>query len=122
VKKDLMAAHLGSGMNDELGKGLPIKHQDELIGRNGKFISRITCHRRNNKSPVTADSDNDQFFDAGDDLNKELTSSNFVDQFNKLNEDFNKRVNDLDESGNKVVEDKVQSDEEFDAINIDSCH
>jgi hypothetical protein len=37
-----MAALLDSGMKDELGKGLQIKSQDELIGRNGKFISWIS--------------------------------------------------------------------------------
>jgi hypothetical protein len=64
-----------------------------------------------------AESDNDQFFDAGDDLHKEMTSSNFVDQFNKLNEDFSKRISVLDESGNKLVDDKGQSDEEVNKSN-----
>jgi hypothetical protein len=58
-----------------------------------------------------------QFFDAGDELNKERTSSDFVNQFNKLNEDFSKRINDLDELENKEVAAKGERDEEIDVIN-----
>jgi hypothetical protein len=47
------------------------------------------------------------------DLNKVQKSSSFVATFNKLNEDFSKRINDLDDLGSKVTEDKDQNDEKI---------
>jgi hypothetical protein len=118
-ENDLMKALVDSAMVDELGNGLKLKSQDELISRNGNFIYRLSHRRRSNKKTT---SDNDLFFDlvsgtskgqttilAGNELRTQDVSG-FVDQFNKLNEDFSKRVTELDKDENKVLPEVLAQD------------
>jgi hypothetical protein len=99
---ELMKALLDSGMKDELGQGLKIKSQNELIGKDGKFISRLSRRRRSSNKFSSDGGDSDLFFDAegelsnvqtivgADSSSKTQDSSGFVENFNKLNEDFSK--------------------------------
>jgi hypothetical protein len=103
-------------MEDELGQGLKIKSQRRVNWQGWKVYSH--------KNPVSED-EGDLFFDAEggsnnfqekvniNNSNKVQHSSGFVTQFNRLNKDFNERINVLDEVASKVVVDvDRQSDEE----------
>jgi hypothetical protein len=103
----MMKALYNSGMVDDLGKALQIKSQDELIGKNGNFISRLSHRRRSNKTSISTDSDNDLFFDAGDGTSKVQTKINFVNEFNQLNEDFSKQINVPKVVGRKTINNHV---------------
>jgi hypothetical protein len=110
-----MKALLDSGMEAGLGKGLKIKSQDELIGKDGKFISRLSRRRRSRKASLSDNEEHDLFFDAEsfsinfqvkkavDDSNKSVKSSDYVAQDNKLNEDFSKRITELDQEVKEVT-------------------
>lgn len=55
-------------MNEDVGSGLQLKSQDELIGRDGKFIQR-GARRSSNKGPRLSHSEDEQYFEATDNLN-----------------------------------------------------
>jgi hypothetical protein len=83
-ENDLMKALLDSGMEDELGQGLKIKNQNELIGKNGTFISRLSCRQRSRKNSGSENEDNDLFSDAEGGSNDFQETININDSTNLI--------------------------------------
>ncbi|CAB4398865.1 unnamed protein product [Rhizophagus irregularis] len=84
--------------NHKLGKGLQLKSQDELIGKDGNFRSqRIHKTKLNNK--VSDKSKDELTHDTRNSLldPKELGNDK-VTNFNKLNEVFSDRINKINDN------------------------
>ncbi|PKK67467.1 hypothetical protein RhiirC2_783471 [Rhizophagus irregularis] len=60
------------GMNDDIGSGLQLKSQDELIRKNGGFKPRIIKTQPNNK--VSEKSVDEQYYDTRENLTDPLTN------------------------------------------------
>jgi hypothetical protein len=104
-----MKAIYDSLMKDQIGKGLQLKSQDELVDRNNTFKPRV---RRNNmnltQSRRASSTIEEQFFEASDvDMQSALgLREEYVESVNNLNKVFSERISHLNKS---VTDGKVSS-------------
>jgi hypothetical protein len=71
--------------------------------------------RKNNKVKASSDLDDELFFNAQAQPANDRGTSDFINEFNKLNEDFSKRINDIDDVRDKNV-DVVDAENEEEEI------
>ncbi|CAB4426611.1 unnamed protein product [Rhizophagus irregularis] len=104
-----------SGMKDEIGQGLQLKSQGELIGKDDNFKSRRIYKTRPDNN-VSEKSDDEQFYDTRDGLTdpKEILNDK-IDDFNKLNEVFSGRIKEI--NGNEPTGKVLKETKDGDNIN-----
>ncbi|EXX75666.1 uncharacterized protein OCT59_009081 [Rhizophagus irregularis] len=84
-------------MEEDMGKGLQMKDQDEIIGKNGIFTK---LRRRTTNDGAHASSEDEQFEDAPQSPKLSAVSTvprskEELENFDKLNNTFSERINQL---------------------------
>ncbi|RGB36316.1 hypothetical protein C1646_667045 [Rhizophagus diaphanus] len=84
-------------MEEDMGKGLQMKDQDEIIGKNGIFTK---LRRRTTNDGAHASSEDEQFEDAPQSpklsaVSTEPRNKEELENFDKLNNTFGERINQL---------------------------
>jgi hypothetical protein len=90
-----MKAIYDSSMNDQIGEGLQLKSQDELVDKKNTFKPRVRQHHMNQAQSRHASSlANKQFFEALDgDMQSFLgLKEDYVESVNHLNKVFSEQI------------------------------
>lgn len=113
-KNSMMKVIYDSTTKDELGKGLQIKSQDELLGRDGSFIMRAgkTISLVENQTntlilPKSIVNTNAEIMSRNLSFSVFKTLPKVVQDFNIHNSTFSKRINDLQQNTKEKANGKV---------------
>jgi hypothetical protein len=87
-------------MNDQIGEGLQLESQDELVDKKNTFKPRVRRHHMNQAQSRRASSSADeQFFEAPDgDMQSSIgLKGDYVESVNHLNKVFSERICQINE-------------------------